>query len=98
MILATLVAASAWTVAVPVGASISTGSVTKDQISHAATACGTSVVFTDLPQATQLTMKSAFGFNIDPHATAAKVQCFFHKIPSTRIGFITEPQAPQKKN
>ena len=52
----------------------------------------------DLPQTEQMAMKSAFGFNVDPHAKAAQVACLFKKMPSTRIGFITAPPEPKKKN
>jgi hypothetical protein len=89
-----IAAPPAATYAVPFAGTAEKGGIVKAEIIQAAAACGTRVVVVDLPAATPPPVKAAFGYNLDPRATDAQRQCFYKKVPSTRVGFITSPPDP----
>ncbi len=71
--------------------------LTKRQIAEAAKNCGTRVRFVDLPAGLRPLVKAHFGFNLDPGTTEFQRDCFYTKLPATKMGFISEPPAPLKK-
>ncbi len=70
---------------------------TKEQITAATMACGTTVTFVDIPPRLRTLVKADFGFNIDPRATDKQRQCVDAKVPRYKVGFISEPLPPSKK-
>ena len=73
----------------------STDGFYRAKIESAASACGVRMKFFDLPEKTSAV---PFGFDFAKRPTAAESACFLKRVPVTRVGFISEPTLPKKKN
>jgi hypothetical protein len=70
----------------------------KLDISAVAEDCGTTLQFIDLPEAIrELSPQLHFALNLSPSTTAVQLECFLKRVPTTRVGFISEPPRPKKK-
>ena len=108
MIAELLVAAAFTTLVVAVQPGPETATTfSQAKIEAAAASCGVKLRFFALPKSTSAAPLGEFpksaagdplGLDYVQGTTRAQIGCFSKRIPITRIGFISAPPAPKKKN
>jgi len=74
---------------------------TRGRALKAAQECGVKVEFVSMPEwviKQHAELAGKYSVEVDPKATPERRKCFASKFPTTRVGFISAPPEPKKKN